>query len=61
MAEDLLERLKRRVDEQRRVFGFLASSLDEEGRLDGLMRRCDGQRRVLSPWLLAVSLVEAPF
>jgi len=48
MAEDLLERLKRRVDEQRRVFGFLASSLDEEGRLDGLMRRCDGQRRVLS-------------
>jgi len=44
MAEDLLERLKRRVDEQRRVFGFLASSLDEEGRLDGLMRRFDGQR-----------------
>jgi hypothetical protein len=32
MAEDLIERLKRRVDEQRRVLGSLASSLDEEGR-----------------------------
>jgi len=41
------QRLKRRVDEQRRVLGSLASSLDEEGRLDGLMRRVDGQCRVL--------------
>jgi len=47
MAEDLLESLKRRVDEQRRVLGSLASSLDEESRLDGLMRRVDDQCRVL--------------
>jgi intergrase/recombinase len=47
MAEDLIEKLKRRVDEQRRVLGSLASSLDEEGRLDGLMRRVDGQCRIL--------------
>jgi len=29
------------------VLGSLASSLDEEGRLDGLMRRVDDQCRVL--------------
>ena len=48
------------MDEQRRVFGFLASSLDEEGRLDGLMRRFDGQRRVLES-LATGGVVEASF
>jgi len=48
------------VDEQR-GFWFLASSLDEEGRLDGLMRRFDGQRRVLESLATGGVSVEASF